>query len=253
MEWLSEFGRRLLYLFRRPQFDRDLDEEMRFHLEMQARDLGAAAASRKFGNRTLIEESSREAWGWMAAERLWQDVRYALRALSKSPGFTAVVILTLALGIGVNTAIFSFVDHLLLRPLPFPQSERLATLYFRVPGFPSAYSSLSHPVYQYYRDHNDVFEGLTAYDDIQVGLRFGDDTETVPGEIVSANYFSVLGVAPVLGRTFLAEEDAVPGRNPVAMLASELWRRRFGSDPEIIGRQVAIDGVSFTVVGNRAA
>ena len=246
---LSELWRRVLFLFRRRQFDRDLDEEVRFHLEMKGRDIGPAAARRKFGKRTLIEESSREQWGWMAVERLLQDLRYALRSLRKSPGFTAVVILTLALGIGVNTAIFSFVDRLLLRPLPFPQSDRLATLYFRMPWSASGYSSLAYPVYLYYRDHNDVFDGLAAYTDIQVGLRFGNDTETVPGEIVSANYFSLLGVAPVLGRTFLAEGDAVPGRNPVAMLASELWRRRFGSDPAIIGRQIPIDGVSFTVVG----
>jgi predicted permease len=249
MEWPGELWRRLLFGFRRRQFDRDLEEEMRFHLDMKAREAGLAAARKVFGNATLFQEQSREAWGWMALEQLFQDLRYALRTMRGSPGFTSIVILTLALGIGVNTAIFSFVDRLLLRPLPFPQSERLATLYFRAPRYSTAYSSLSYPSYVYYRDHNSVMAGLAAYSDIQVNMRFGEDMETVPGEIVSANYFSVLGVAPVLGRTFLAEEDAVPGRNAVVMLAAEFWRRRFGGDPAIIGRQVAINGVSFTVVG----
>ncbi len=249
MDWLGELWRRLLFPLRRRQFERDLEEEMRFHLDMKAAESGAAAARRKFGNVALLQEDSREAWGWIALEQLCQDLRYAARTTRKNPGFTAIVVLTLALGVGVNTAIFSFVDRLLFRPLPFPQSERLATLYFRVPGSPSAYSSLSYPSYLYYRDHNEVLTGLAAYDDIQVNMRFGGDTETVPGEIVSANYFSVLGVAPVMGRAFLAEEDTVPGRNPVVMLSTEFWRRRFGGDPAIIGRQVAINGVSFTVVG----
>ena len=249
MEWPGELWRRLLFAFRRRQFDRDLEEEMRFHLDMKAREAGPAAARKVFGNAALFQEQSREAWGWIALDQLFQDLRYALRTMRQSPGFTVVVILTLALGIDVNTAIFSFVDRLLLRPLPFPQSDRLATLYFRLPWYPTPYSSLSYPSYVYYRDHNNVLAGLAAYADIQVNMRFGDDTETVPGEIVSANYFSVLGVAPVLGRAFLADEDAVPGRNAVVMLAAEFWRRRFGGDPAIVGRQVAINGVSFTVVG----
>ena len=249
MQWPGELWRRLLFPFRWRQFDRDLEEEMRFHLDMKAREAGPAAARKVFGNVARFQEQSREAWGWTAVEQLFQDLRYALRTMRGSPGFTAVVVLTLALGIGVNTAIFSFVDRLLLRPLPFPQSDRLATLYSRLPRSSSAYSTLSYPAYVYYRDHNGVLAGLAAYDDIQVNMRFGDDTETVPGEIVSANYFSVLGVAPLLGRTFLTEEDAVPGGNPVVMLAAELWRRRFGGDPAVVGRQVKINGVSFTVVG----
>ena len=215
MDWLGEWWRKLLFLFRRQQFDRDLEEEMRFHLDMKSQDAVPAAARQRFGNAALLQELSREAWGWTALEQLGQDLRYALRTMRKNPGFTAVVTLTLALGIGVNTAIFSLVDRLLLRPLPFPQSDRLATLYFRVPSYPSAYSSLAYPSYEYYRDHNSVLAGLAAYSQIHVNMRFGDDTETVAGETVTANYFSVLGVAPLLGRNFRAEEDAVPGRNPV--------------------------------------
>jgi len=176
-----------------------------------------------------------------------QDLRYALRTLRKTPGFTAAVVATLALGIGVDTAIFGFVDRLLLRPLPFPESERLASLYFREGS--SIFSSLSYPDYVYYRDHNDVFSGLAAYDGVDANLRFGDDMEAVSGEIVSANYFSVLGVSPILGRAFLAEEDVIPGRDPVLMLGYGLWQRRFGGDSAMIGRQVSLNGVSFTVIG----
>jgi hypothetical protein len=139
MEGPGELWRRLLFLFRRRQFESDLEEEMRFHLEMSGR--------RQFGSLALAQEDSRAAWGWMWAERLAEDVRYALRGMRKSPGFTAAVVLTLALGIGVNTAIFGLVDRLMLRPLPLPQSDRLATLYFRANRYPYAYNSLSYPDY----------------------------------------------------------------------------------------------------------
>jgi putative ABC transport system permease protein len=199
---LAEFRRKLLFLFERRRFHRDLEEEMRFHLEMKASAQGPLAAGRQFGNATFWREESREQWGWMATERLLQDVRYSARSLRHSPAFTATVVVALALGIGVNTAIFSFVDRLLLRPLPFPHSERLATLYHREPLHSALYSSISYPDYLYYRDRNDVFSDLAASDDIEAGLRFGDETETVAGEIVTANYFAVLGVTPLLGRTF---------------------------------------------------
>ncbi|HEV2445885.1 MAG TPA: ABC transporter permease, partial [Candidatus Sulfopaludibacter sp.] len=249
MQTLAEFWRRLLFLFRQRRFHRDLEEEMRFHLEMKSAEQGPLAAHRQFGNATLWREESREAWGWMAAERLLQDLRYGMRSLRKSPGFTAAVIVTLALGIGANTAIFSFVDRLLLRPLPFPHSERLATLYRQFPGASAPSSSLSYPDYVYFRDHNQTFSAIAAYTDIQVGLRVGEETETVSAEMVTADYFAVLGVQPVVGRTFTAQEDAAPGRDPVAMISAELWRRRFASDPGIVGRQIALNGASFTVVG----
>jgi len=247
-QWPGELWRKLLFPFRRRQFDRDLADEMRFHLEMKALESGDSARAR-FGNAALLQEDCRAAWGWMAWERLFQDLRYALRALRKSPGFTVVVILTLALGIGVNTAIFSFVDKLLLRPLALPESDRLASLNFRSTRSSNVTDNMSYPDYVYFRDHSHSFSGLAAYGDVDVKLRLASQVEKVSGEVVSANYFGVLGVSPVLGRSFLAEEDAVPGRDPVVILSHAMWQRRFGGDPAIVGRQVAINDVGFTVVG----
>lgn len=258
MTWFAELWRRLLCLFHRGRLNRELEEEMQFHLAKKAetnRDDGMDdqearyAARRQFGNETVLREKAREEWGWMTVERIVQDLRYAVRTLRKTPGFTMVVILTLALGIGVNTAIFSLVDRLILRPLPYPESERLVTLYFRNGWFPSPYSSLSYPDYVYYRDNNEVFSGLAAYDDVTVYLTLGAEDEAIPSEIVTGNYFDVLGVRPVLGRTFLPEEDVAPGRNPAVMISTELWEQRFGADPAILGRQITVNRRQFTVVG----
>jgi len=182
-------------------------------------------------------------------DTLLQDLRYGIRTLAKSPGFTAVAVLSLALGIGVNTSIFSFVDFLLLRPLPLPQSNRLVSVFYHDQRTSQIYSAMSYPDYEYYRDHNEVLSGLAAYDDVEVSLQTGDGAEKLPGEIVSGNYFSVLDVRPLLGRSFLPEEDRMPGANPVVMLSYGLWQRRFGSDPGIVGQRITLNGNSFAVVG----
>ncbi len=154
MVWIRELGRRLSVLFRRDRFDRDLEEEMQFHLDTQAEenrrhgmDTAEArnAAKRQFGNFTLLKEAAMEMWGWGSIERLVQDLRYAARMLRRNRGFTMVVVLTLALGIGVNTSIFSLVDRLLLRPLPFPESARLVSL-----GY---HSDTGTEIYQGVADH----------------------------------------------------------------------------------------------------
>ena len=158
--------------------------------------------------------------------------------------------LTLALGIGANTAIFSFVDQLLLRPLPFPEADRLVSLcYGSMQSSEINNGSVSLPDYVFYRDHSTTLAALAAYTDIDVALHLGDHQVRLPGEIVSYNYFSVLGVSPFRGRWFLADEDAMPGRNPVVVLGYGLWQQAFGSDPEVVGRRVVINGVAFTVVG----
>ena len=255
---MNELRRRLRVLFHRDRFESDLWEEMQSHLDMQAEENqnggmssadARSAARRRFGNTALVQESSRDAWGWMAIERILQDIRYAARTLRQNPGFTAVVVLTLALGIGVNTAIFGFVDRLLWRELPWPQSDRLAALSFASTRSSYVNDGMSYPDYAYFREHNQVFSGLAAHDEIDAKFQFAGRKENINGEIVSANYFAVLRVPPFMGRGFTPEEDEVPGRNPVVVIAYDLWQRRFGGDPGVLGRPVAINGANFTIIG----
>jgi macrolide transport system ATP-binding/permease protein len=256
MAWLPGFRRSLAVLFHRDRFDRELEEEIQSHLEMQSAEnresgMGEAeaknAARRQFGNATLLEETSREAWGWGALKQLWQDVRYGCRGIRRSPAFTTAVVVTLALGIGMNVAIFSFVDRLLLRPLPFPDSHRLASLFI---SLERGYMGFSYPDYLAYRDRNEVFSSLAAYTDADdAHVRFGDAIESLPVDVVTANYFPTLGVAPILGRNFAPEEDAVAGRNPVVIISYKLWLRRFAGDHAVIGRHVSLNDVPFTIIG----
>ncbi|MGH9940567.1 MAG: ABC transporter permease [Blastocatellia bacterium] len=180
-------------------------------------------------------------------QTLWQDLRYAVRMLGKNPGFALAAILTLALGIGVNTTIFSLVNALLLRSLPVEEPNRLARVGSTARG--DGFRTFSHQEYAYFRDHNEVFSGLIAHHPINVSLRAGDEAELAWGEIVSGNYFSVLGVRPALGRAFLPEEDATPGARAVAVISHNLWKRSFGADQGVIGKAVRLNGHTFTVVG----
>lgn len=180
-------------------------------------------------------------------ETLWQDLKYAARMLVKSPGFTAVAILSLALGIGANTAIFSLLDAALLRHMPVSQPERLAL--FNVQYDDGIDSSFNYPLYADYRDQNSVFDGLIALDSTAVHLTAGGESERIGGMIVSGNFFDVLGVRMARGRGFLPEEDQVVDRNPVVVLSHGLWRSRFAADPGIINRSITVNGRSFAVVG----
>jgi hypothetical protein len=182
-------------------------------------------------------------------EYVIQDTRYSLRLLRSNRGFTAIVVLTLALGIGANTAIFSLVDVLLLRPLPLPASDRLASLYYRSQRSGVVYDDMSFPDYVYYRDHSNTFSGLAAYSPVDADFRLGDQIIKVSGDMVSPNYFSTLGVALSAGRSFTAEEDSVPGRNPVVVLGYDLWQGAFAANRGVLGQQVVINGVSFSVTG----
>ena len=182
---------------------------------------------------------------------LWQDLRYGWRMMLTSPGLTAVAVASLALGIGANTAIFSFVNAVLLRPLPVAEPERLVYLFGGTERHP--YGVTAYPDYVDYRDQSGVFEGLATYSGISLSFTGGERTELVSGSIVSGNYFDVLGVKAALGRTFLPEEDQTPGARPVAVLSHGWWQRRFGGDPQIVGRQLTLNGQSFTVVGVAAA
>lgn len=172
---------------------------------------------------------------------LWQDLRYGARKLVRSKGFTAAALISIALGVSVNTTIFSFINAALFRPLPVPQPEGLVRLW---DGGASSY-----PDYVAYRDETGVFSGLAAFAQQPMSLTSGEETERVWGEIVSGNYFDVLGVPPAQGRAFLPEEDRTPGSHPVVVISGQLWKRRFNSDPALIGKTILISNKPFTVIG----
>ena len=186
---------------------------------------------------------------------LLQDLRYALRQLRKSPGFTAVAVLTLALGIGANTAIFGLLDQALLRALPVKEPDRLVVLKYSGSntGHLSSRSDgklyFSYPMYRDLRDQNTVFSGIIATDWTQAGLQWHNQPELVATELVSGNYFDVLGVQPALGRLLVASDDTVANANPVAVLSFNYWQRRFGTDPTILNQSALVNGHPFTIVG----
>jgi len=187
-------------------------------------------------------------------QTLWQDLRFGARMLRKQRGFTFIAALTLAMGIGVNTAIFSAVSSLLLRPSPYAQPERLAIVFTGAKQQPSVYDDFSYLNYVDYRDRNQSFGGLIAYRMTSAAISNtsggGDDrAEVVWGETVSGNYFDVLGAPPALGRGFRLEEDRTPNTHPVVVLGHGLWLRRFNADPAIVGRSVYLNGHPFTVIG----
>jgi putative ABC transport system permease protein len=179
-------------------------------------------------------------------QTLWQDLRYGARMLLKQPIFTLIAVLTLALGIGANTAIFSLVNAVLLRPLPFAESERLVWTWGEFSGGNRA--STSPPDFLDYRAQNRSFEELAAMLFRSFNLTGSGDPDRVVGSSVTANFFQVLGVKLVHGRAFLPEEER-SGPSQVAIIGQGLWRRRFGGDPQIIGKTITLDGRSHTVVG----
>jgi putative ABC transport system permease protein len=249
MAVIGELWRRLRFLIRGSGFDRDLDEEMRFHLEMKSARTGDRdRARRQFGNLTLLKEVSREMWGWNSLENLVQDLRYATRTMKRSPAFTAIVVATLALGIGANTAIFSIVDHVLLRPLPFPEQDRLVAVYSRFAPVNQERGAFSVADFLDLRAQIKSLDRFSAYTYGRSTLTGVEQPEVIKGAGVTISFFSVLGAKPLLGRTFLEGEDKPKGPR-VAVLSENLWRRVFSSDPKIAGRSLILDGVSLTVVG----
>ena len=177
---------------------------------------------------------------------LWQDARYALRILSKKPGFTAIAVLTLALGIGANTALFSVVNGVVLDPLPFPNSRQLVAVYWKTAQFETA--SLTYPNFLDWRKDNRTFEAMAAYREQDYSLTGAGEPERLHGQMISAEFFPLLGINPLLGRTFRPEEDQV-GAAPVALLSEGLWKGRFGSSPDVVGKSMTLTGVSYTIVG----
>ena len=180
-------------------------------------------------------------------QTLWQDLRYGARLLMRKPSFTLIAVATLALGIGANTAVFSLVNTVLLRPLPIAQPERVVEITPLRKG--ADMGSFSYPFYRDYRDKNEVLEGLAAYRFVPMSLSQNGNNERVWGYLVSGNYFDLLGVRAVRGRMFIEDEDRALGAHPVVVLSYASWQRRFGSDPNLVGRTITINNHTFTVVG----
>ncbi|HJZ78896.1 MAG TPA: ABC transporter permease, partial [Pyrinomonadaceae bacterium] len=180
---------------------------------------------------------------------VWQDVRYALRMLRKNPGFTLVVIASLALGIGANAAIFSLTDRVLLQRLPVSNPDQLTVISTYDPAESATISSFSYPMYQDLRDRNQVFAGVIARGGVQMNVSYGDQTERVSADLVSGNYFEVLGVRPWGGRLLTQDDDTTPGAHPVGVISYAFWQRRFGGDQSIIGKTILANEHPLTVLG----
>jgi predicted permease len=231
----------------REQRERDLAREIRNHLDLEGEEAGRDAARRAFGNATRVQEEVRAVWGWTRLEQFAQDVRYGLRQIRRNPGFAAIAIATLALGIGVNAAMFSAVDAVLLRPLPYSDAGRLVMIWDEMShiGFPK--HSSTPPEWRAWRRANTVFTDVAATENGRVTLSGEGEPEELAGRKVTGNIWSVLGVRPLLGRVFTEDEDA--RGLPLAVISYGLWQRRFGGAPDVLGRKIALDGRPVEVVG----
>jgi len=254
---IGELWRRLAMLFRRGKFDRDMDEEIRLHLELREKERAANGfsaedahmnARKNFGNALALREASHDSWGWAWLEHLAQDLKFAFRMLRKSPGFTAVAVLTLALGIGANTAIFSIVDAIFLRPLPFAHADRIY-LVDRT-GNRLGGSSISEAIFvAWQREADGIFEHLGLFRSIgTVKLTGTGEAEMISAAGASPEFFPALGIQPEMGRNF-NPQDGKPDAPHVAILSDSFWRNRFGSDPNVLGHSVTLEGLPFTIVG----
>jgi predicted permease len=249
MGWLRQL------FTRRRRYD-ELSESIREHLEEKVaylmdqgitREEAERSAHREFGNVTRIEERSREVWQWPTVESMWADVAFALRQLRRSPGFTTVALLTLALGIGANTAIFSVVNGVLLHPLPFHEPARLMMLDEKwMPRF--SHFEATPQDFLAWREQSRSFDQLGAFVNMAFNLSEGDRSERISGVRVTANLPEVLGVEPILGRSFLAKEDTA-GNDHVVLLGYNLWKQRFAGDFHVLGSVIKLNDVDFTVIG----
>lgn len=248
---------RVRALVRAEAVDGELADEMREHLEQLTQEhiargmtpaAARVAARREFGPVTQLVEESRDARGVMWIVTGWQDARLGVRLMTRAPGFAAALILTVALGIGATTAMFSVVYGVVLQPLPYREPDRLVDLWNTAikRGLPRAPVGMAN-VYDW-RARNHVFEDIAVLRAANFNLTGQGEPERLNGAPVSANLFPVLGVTPLYGRTFTEDEDAI-GHEHVAMLAYPFWVRRFGADPSIVGRSILLSGVPYTVVG----
>ena len=248
---------RLRAMLRRDRLDHDLDEELRSHIEMRAVDNLAAGmspeearfeAQKRFGNTTLLKEDTRNTDIVTWLDEAARDFRHSLRILQRSPGFTAVAVLTLALGIGANTALFSVIDSVLLHPLPYQNPDSLVMVWETNSQHPNPHNTVSPPNFLDWQTRNTVFSSMAYIFDERDNLTGNGDPEEVVVQDISANFFSVLGVAPILGPGF-TPENGQPGHDNVVILTYGLWKERFAGDSGIIGKSILLNGHPQTVVG----
>src|SRR5215471_19117376 len=255
--WLYTIPLRVRSLFRRAQADQELDDELRDHLEQKTEEYVAQGMTQEEAHRRArldlggieqTKEKCRDARRVNWIQDFAQDLRFGLRMLRKSPGFTIVAVLTLALGIGANTAVFSVINTVLLRPLPYPDSDRLVQIWSTNPNTNRWGMWTAYPRFEDWRRQNTVFEEMATVRTWVISIKGGDHPESLSGVITSSQIFQLLRVQPMLGRGFLPEEDQ-PGHDHVIILSYGLWQRRFGSDRGIIGSTVDLDEQAYTVIG----
>jgi predicted permease len=250
--------RQLPCFFRNRRFDGDLSEEIREHPGEKTEELVRSGmrpedarldARREVGNALLAGERSQDVWGFQWVERFFEDLRYGLRQLRRNPGFAAVAVATLALGIGATTAIFTIVNAALLHPLPFRDADRLVTRWGTIPRFDYAGPmAICGRDYSAWRDQNHVFEGIGAFSAETATLTGAGEPVRLEGSQVTAGLLPLLGVRPFLGRTFQPGEDS-PGNSHAVLLSNKLWRTRFGSNRSIVGKSITLDGELYSVAG----
>ena len=244
-----------IFRFGRNARRKDLDDELNSHLTMAAQDrmdrgepknFAQQSVRRELGNIGLVKEVTEDVWGGRWWRDFLEDVRYGLRVLAKNPGFTAIAILTLTLGIGANTALFSVVNGVLLNPLPYPHPERLTILRESKPNF--AQGAVSYPNFLDWRKDNTTFSAMAALRFNSAILTGLGDAAQIDTLYVTSDFFPALGVNPILGRSFAPGEDRI-GAAPVVMISAGFWKRKFASDPGVLGKTLALDGRDFTIVG----
>src|ERR1700691_1583827 len=258
----KRFSWRPIRFWKRDDRDRELDRELASHLELESKkqqESGLSpeeahyAAQRTFGNTTLVKEDVRAIWSLIWLERFAQDLKYGARLLRKNPGFTLIAVLTLAMGIGANTAIFSAIDTLMLRPLPFTAPDQLVRIYSIQKGMFNTFANPDGPSALDVRDfaqRSRSFQKMVAYDTWAKNVSFGESTsqpEQMPVGLVPAAYFEILDIPPIIGRLF-SEDENQEGKNYVAAISAQLWRNRFDGDPSVLGRKIRINGEAYTIV-----
>jgi macrolide transport system ATP-binding/permease protein len=258
MEWLPKLAMRLRALLHRETVHDEIAEEWKFHVDLRTEENirsgmppeeARRSAEQSFGNSGYIKDISWDVRGGGLMEKLWQDFRFGTRQFRRSPGFTLVALLSLSLGIGGNAVIFSLISTILLRPLPISHPEQVFAIHQGRQNDPSYSQAMSYPNYKDIRDRNQVLSGMAVYRFDPLSLSHNGSNERVWGYLVSGNYFDVLGIQPILGRTFTTDEDRVPNAHPVVVITYACWKKRFAGVPKIVGSSLQVNNHAFTVIG----